>query len=160
MKKNILFLLFTILIITSVFFTKRFFSSNKIPRFEYKLLDNSKFTNLDLKNNNLKTIIIYFSTDCEGCSEIFNKTEFIKNCAKKYNLVFVVSESNSLKVKKFVNYSETKKLNIPILLDENNNFASDFALGISINYPTILLFSKNGVYEKEVEDIEQLLIYK
>lgn len=79
---------------------------------------------------------------------------------KKYNLVFVVSESNSLKVKKFVNYSETKKLNIPILLDENNNFASDFALGISINYPTILLFSKNGVYEKEVEDIEQLLIYK
>ena len=79
---------------------------------------------------------------------------------KKIQFSFCSFWFKFIKSKKIVNYSETKKLNIPILLDENNNFASDFALGISINYPTILLFSKNGVYEKEVEDIEQLLIYK
>jgi len=45
---------------------------------------------------------------------------------------------------KFVKYKEIEILNIPILIDVNNNFPSDFSLGISINLPKIIVFDKNG----------------
>ena len=63
---------------------------------------------------------------------------------KEHEIILVTTEKNIDSIKKFVKYKEIEELNIPILIDVNNNFPSDFSLGISINLPKIIVFDKNG----------------
>ena len=75
---------------------------------------------------------------------MINNVENYKKLLKEHEIILVTTEKNIDSIKKFVKYKEIEELNIPILIDVNNNFPSDFSLGISINLPKIIVFDKNG----------------
>lgn len=75
---------------------------------------------------------------------MINNVENYEKLLKEHEIILVTTEKNIDSIKKFVKYKEIEELNIPILIDVNNNFPSDFSLGISINLPKIIVFDKNG----------------
>jgi thiol-disulfide isomerase/thioredoxin len=153
---KLIILLFIFII--SYFIYARFHSNIEIPKFEYKTIDNLIFSNNDIVNSEKKIVFIYFSCKCDDCKELINNIENYKNLQKQSQIILITTEKDVDVIKKFVNCKELNKLKIPVLIDENNNFPSDFGLGISIDLPKILVFDKNKSLLKDVNSIEKLRI--
>ena len=156
MKKylNLICLLFIIVI--SYFMYIRFSNKSEIPEFEYKTTDNSTYSNNDILNSEKKIVFIYFSCNCEDCKELINNIHNYKILQNNNQFILVTTEKKLAKIKSFVNLAELNKLKIPVLIDENNNFPSDFGLGVSIDLPKIIVFDKNKYLIKELNSIEDI----
>jgi thiol-disulfide isomerase/thioredoxin len=122
----------------------RFKSISEIPEFEYKSINNEIFSKNKINKSDKNIIFLYFSCKCGDCKELINNVEKYEKLLKEHEIILVTTEKNIDSIKKFVKYKEIEELNIPILIDVNNNFPSDFSLGISINLPKIIVFDKNG----------------
>jgi hypothetical protein len=133
-----------LIIFVSYFIFLRFKSISEIPEFEYKSINNGIFSKNKINKSDKNIIFLYFSCKCSDCKELINNVENYKKLLKEHEIILVTTEKNIDSIKKFVKYKEIEELNIPILIDVNNNFPSDFSLGISINLPKIIVFDKNG----------------
>jgi thiol-disulfide isomerase/thioredoxin len=144
MKKYFKLIGVLIIILISYFVFLRFKSLSEIPEFEYKSMNNEIFSKNKIDKSDKNIIFLYFSCKCGDCKELINNVENYKKLLKEHEIILVTTEKNIDSIKKFVKYKEIEELNIPILIDVNNNFPSDFSLGISINLPKIIVFDKNG----------------
>lgn len=117
---------------------------SEIPEFEYTSLNNEIFSNENINESEKKIIFLYFSCKCGDCKELINNIENYKKLLEEYEIILITTEKNIDTIKAFVKVKEIEKLNIPVLIDVNNNFPSDFSLGFSINLPKVLVFDKNG----------------
>lgn len=117
---------------------------SEIPEFEYNSINNEIFSNKNLKESDKNIIFLYFSCKCGDCKELINNIDNYKKLLEKYEIILITTEKNIDTIKAFVKVKEIEKLNIPVLIDVNNNFPSDFSLGFSINLPKVLVFDKNG----------------
>lgn len=117
---------------------------SEIPEFEYSSINNELFSNKNIKESDKNIIFLYFSCKCGDCKELINNIENYKKLLEEYEIILITTEKNIDTIKEFVKVKEIEKLNIPILIDVNNNFPSDFSLGFSINLPKVLVFDKNG----------------
>ena len=117
---------------------------SEIPEFEYTSLNNEIFSNENINESEKKIIFLYFSCKCGDCKELINNIENYKKLLEEYEIILITTEKNIDTIKAFVKVKEIEKLNIPVLIDVNNNFPSDFSLGFSIDLPKVLVFDKNG----------------
>jgi thiol-disulfide isomerase/thioredoxin len=156
MKKYINLISLLLIIAISYFIYIRFNKKSEIPVFEYKTTDNSTYSNNDIANSEKKIVFIYFSCNCEDCKELINNIPNYKTLQNNNQFILVTTEKKLAKIKEFVNLAELNKLKIPVLIDENNNFPSDFGLGISIDLPKIIVFNKNKYLIKELNSIEDI----
>ena len=111
-----------------------------IPVFEYKDLNNNKFTNANLKENT-PLLFVYFNSECEFCNE---EAKMIKDNItqfKNIQLVFISFEEPS-KIKAFatkhqlINYD-----NLTFLCDSKATFATTFDVK---SMPCLVLYDKNN----------------
>lgn len=144
MKKYFKLIGVLLIIFVSYFVFLRFKSISEIPEFEYKSINNEIFSKNKINKSDKNIIFLYFSCKCGDCKELINNVENYEKLLKEHEIILVTTEKNIDSIKKFVKYKEIEELNIPILIDVNNNFPSDFSLGISINLPKIIVFDKNG----------------
>ena len=144
MKKYFKLIGVLLIIFVSYFVFLRFKSISEIPEFEYKSINNEIFSKNKINKSDKNIIFLYFSCKCGECKELINNVENYEKLLKEHEIILVTTEKNKDSIKKFVKYKEIEELNIPILIDVNNNFPSDFSLGISINLPKIIVFDKNG----------------
>lgn len=117
---------------------------SEIPEFEYNSINNEIFSNKNIKESDKNIIFLYFSCKCGDCKELINNIDNYKKLLEEYEIILITTEKNIDTIKAFVKVKEIEKLNIPVLIDVNNNFPSDFSLGFSINLPKVLVFDKNG----------------
>lgn len=117
---------------------------SEIPEFEYNSINNEIFSNKNIKESDKNIIFLYFSCKCGDCKELINNIDNYKKLLEEYEIILITTEKNIDTIKEFVKVKEIEELNIPILIDVNNNFPSDFSLGFSINLPKVLVFDKNG----------------
>lgn len=117
---------------------------SEIPEFEYNSINNEIFSNNNIKESDKNIIFLYFSCKCGDCKELINNIDNYKKLLEEYEIILITTEKNIDTIKEFVKVKEIEELNIPILIDVNNNFPSDFSLGFSINLPKVLVFDKNG----------------
>ena len=117
---------------------------SEIPEFEYSSINNEIFSNKNIKESDKNIIFLYFSCKCSDCKELINNIENYKKLLEEYEIILITTEKNIDTIKAFVKVKEIEKLNIPVLIDVDNNFPSDFSLGFSINLPKVLVFDKNG----------------
>lgn len=117
---------------------------SEIPEFEYNSINNEIFSNKNIKESDKNIIFLYFSCKCGDCKELINNIDNYKKLLEEYEIILITTEKNIDTIKACVKVKEIEKLNIPILIDVNNNFPSDFSLGFSINLPKVLVFDKNG----------------
>ena len=68
----------------------------------------------------------------------------------------LTTEKNTDIIKKFVNYETLKKLYIPIISHEKNNFPYNFSVGISVDLPKIIVFDENRNLQKELNIFNNL----
>lgn len=144
MKKYFKLIGVLLIIFVSYFVFLRFKSISEIPEFEYKSINNEIFSKNKINKSDKNIIFLYFSCKCGDCKELINNVENYEKLLKEHEIILVTTEKNIDSIKKFVKYKEIEELNIPILIDVNNNFPSDFSLGISTNLPKIIVFDKNG----------------
>lgn len=150
-KKSLCFSITFLLLVVSLYLYNKYYGFTKstdIPNFNYK---NLKGLSVQKKNINLskETVFIYFDTKCLSCkSEISHSRIFEKY--KNANVLLVTSERNKEKVKKYINYEVIKKQNISLLFDLEDDFASDFKLGLKYDIPVYIHFEKNGVNKKNI----------
>jgi len=157
MKKKISISILVILFFFSLIIYNKYYgiiNSGKLPNFKYENVNGLLIEKKHL-NPYKKTVIIYFSTECNSC-----KSQFIDNriytLKKKYNIIYITSENNINDVKKFINYNKLKNENITLLFDKKNKFASDFKIGLYYQYPLFIAYEKNGKNKKIIEDISVL----
>jgi thiol-disulfide isomerase/thioredoxin len=117
---------------------------SEIPEFEYNSINNEIFSNKNIKESDKNIIFLYFSCKCGDCKELINNIDNYKKLLAEYEIILITTEKNIDTIKAFVKVKEIEKLNIPVLIDVNNNFPSAFSLGFSINLPKVLVFDKNG----------------
>jgi hypothetical protein len=144
MKKYLKFIALITIILISYFVFLRLKPMSEIPEFEYNSINNEIFSNKNLKESDKNIIFLYFSCKCGDCKELINNIDNYKKLLEKYEIILITTEKNIDTIKAFVKVKEIEKLNIPVLIDVNNNFPSDFSLGFSINLPKVLVFDKNG----------------
>ena len=129
---------------------------SEIPEFEYSSINNEIFSNKNIKESDKNIIFLYFSCKCSDCKELINNIENYKKLLEEYEIILITTEKNIDTIKEFVKVKEIEKLNIPVLIDTNNNFPSDFSLGFSINLPKVLVFDKNGKLIENVNPFTEL----
>lgn len=144
MKKYLKLIALLLIILISYFVFLRLKPMSEIPEFEYSSINNELFSNKNIKESDKNIIFLYFSCKCGDCKELINNIENYKKLLEEYEIILITTEKNIDTIKEFVKVKEIEKLNIPILIDVNNNFPSDFSLGFSINLPKVLVFDKNG----------------
>jgi len=137
MKKYLKFIALITIILISYFVFLRLKPMSEIPEFEYNSINNEIFTNKNIKESDKNIIFLYFSCKCGDCKELINNIENYKKLLEEYEIILITTEKNIDTIKEFVKVKEIEKLNIPILIDVNNNFPSDFSLGFSINLPQV-----------------------
>ncbi|WP_438966459.1 TlpA family protein disulfide reductase [Flavobacterium sp.] len=157
MKKRISITVLIFALITILYFYNKFYGINDdkiIPNFKYENINGLKVEKKHF-NPYKKTLIIYFNTDCYSCkNEILDKRIF--ELKENYNLIYITSELDIEKIKDFINYEELKKENISLLIDKNNDFASDFKIGLYYQYPLIISYDKRGRNKNIIGDISTL----
>lgn len=157
MKKKISISVLIFVVITILYNYNKFYGINDdkiIPNFKYENINGLKVEKKHF-NPYKKTLIIYFNTDCYSCkSEILDKRIF--DLKKKYNIIFITSESDIEKIKDFINYGELKKENISLLIDKNDDFASDFKIGLYYQLPLFISYDKRGTNKTIIGDISTL----
>lgn len=129
MKKYFKLIGVLLIIFVSYFVFLRFKSISEIPEFEYKSINNEIFSKNKINKSDKNIIFLYFSCKCGDCKELINNVENYEKLLKEHEIILVTTEKNIDSIKKFVKYKEIEELNIPILIDVNNNFPSDFSLG-------------------------------
>ncbi|WP_445718154.1 TlpA family protein disulfide reductase [Flavobacterium sp.] len=129
---------------------------SEIPEFEYNSINNEIFSNKNIKESDKNIIFLYFSCKCGDCKELINNIDNYKKLLEEYEIILITTEKNIDTIKAFVKVKEIEKLNIPVLIDVNNNFPSDFSLGFSINLPKVLVFDKNGQLIENVNPFTEL----
>ena len=144
MKKYIKLIVLITIILISYFVFLRLKPMSEIPEFEYNSINNEIFSNKNIKESDKNIIFLYFSCKCGDCKELINNIDNYKKLLEEYEIILITTEKNIDTIKACVKVKEIEKLNIPILIDVNNNFPSDFSLGFSINLPKVLVFDKNG----------------
>jgi len=144
MKKYLKLIALIAIILISYFVFLRLKPMSEIPEFEYSSINNEIFSNKDIKESDKNIIFLYFSCKCGDCKKLINNIENYKKLLEEYEIILITTEKNIDTINEFVKVKEIEKLNIPILIDVNNNFPSDFSLGFSINLPKVLVFDKNG----------------
>jgi thiol-disulfide isomerase/thioredoxin len=144
MKKYLKFIALITIILISYFVFLRLKPMSEIPEFEYNSINNEIFSNKNIKESDKNIIFLYFSCKCGDCKELINNIDNYKKLLEEYEIILITTEKNIDTIKAFVKVKEIEKLNIPVLIDVNNNFPSDFSLGFSINLPKVLVFDKNG----------------
>ena len=144
MKKYLKFIALITIILISYFVFLRLKPMSEIPEFEYNSINNEIFSNNNIKESDKNIIFLYFSCKCGDCKELINNIDNYKKLLEEYEIILITTEKNIDTIKAFVKVKEIEKLNIPVLIDVNNNFPSDFSLGFSINLPKVLVFDKNG----------------
>lgn len=144
MKKYLKFIALITIILISYFVFLRLKPMSEIPEFEYNSINNEIFSNKNIKESDKNIIFLYFSCKCGDCKELINNIYNYKKLLEEYEIILITTEKNIDTIKAFVKVKEIEKLNIPVLIDVNNNFPSDFSLGFSINLPKVLVFDKNG----------------
>ena len=118
-----------------------------IPKFSFKNIDGSYFTNTDLKINT-PTLFIYFNSECEYCNEeakmlkenieklqnvqlifvSFEKPEFIKRFATKHQLISYANIHFLWDSKvTFSNIFDVKSLPFLVLYDKNQKLIEKIA---------------------------------
>ena len=129
---------------------------SEIPEFEYNSINNEIFSNKNIKESDKNIIFLYFSCKCGDCKELINNIDNYKKLLEEYEIILITTEKNIDTIKACVKVKEIEKLNIPILIDVNNNFPSDFSLGFSINLPKVLVFDKNGQLNEKYNQFTEL----
>jgi thiol-disulfide isomerase/thioredoxin len=156
MKKYLKLIALFAIILISYFVFLRLKSMSEIPEFEYSSINNEIFSNKNIKESDKNIIFLYFSCKCSDCKELINNIENYKKLLEEYEIILITTEKNIDTIKEFVKVKEIEKLNIPVLIDTNNNFPSDFSLGFSINLPKVLVFDKNGKLIENVNPFTEL----
>lgn len=157
MKRKTSIAVLILALITILYIYNKFYGiiDNKtIPNFKYENINGLK---VEKKHFNpfKKTLIIYFNTDCNSCkNEILDKRIF--ELKENYNLLYITSELDIEKIKDFINYGELKKENISLLIDKNNDFASDFKIGLYYQYPLLISYEIKGTNKTIIEDVSAL----
>jgi hypothetical protein len=156
MKKISISILVILFFFSSFIYNKYYgiINSGKLPNFKYENVNGLLIEKKHL-NPYKKTVIIYFSTECISCKNQFMYDK-IFTLKKKYNIIYITSENNVTKVKKFINYNKLKNENITLLIDKKNKFASDFKIGLYYQYPMFITYEKKGKDKKIIEDISVL----
>ena len=144
MKKYLKLIAIITILLVSYFVFLRLKPMSEIPEFEYNSINNEIFSNNNIKESDKNIIFLYFSCKCGDCKELINNIDNYKKLLEEYEIILITTEKNIDTIKEFVKVKEIEELNIPILIDVNNNFPSDFSLGFSINLPKVLVFDKNG----------------
>ena len=144
MKKYLKLIAIITILLVSYFVFLRLKPMSEIPEFEYNSINNEIFSNKNIKESDKNIIFLYFSCKCGDCKELINNIDNYKKLLEEYEIILITTEKNIDTIKACVKVKEIEKLNIPILIDVNNNFPSDFSLGFSINLPKVLVFDKNG----------------
>ena len=148
--------LLLIIIIIGSFIYSRFYSTSEIPNFEYKTIYDEKFTKDDIKKSAKKIVFIYFSCKCDDCKKIINDIEKFRKIQNQNQIILITTEKDIKLIKNFVKHEELNQLKIPILVDNNNNFPSDFSLGISIDLPKVIVFDENRKLSKQINSLNKL----
>ena len=156
MKKYLKLIALITIILISYFVFLRLKPMSEIPEFEYNSINNEIFTNKNIKESDKNIIFLYFSCKCGDCKELINNIENYKKLLEEYEIILITTEKNIDTIKAFVKVKEIEKLNIPVLIDVDNNFPSDFSLGFSINLPKVLVFDKNGQLIENVNPFTEL----
>ena len=147
--------IFTIILI-SYFIFSRFKSVSEIPEFKYKSLNNEIFTKSNINKSDKNIIFLYFSCKWGDCKDLINNIDNYKKIQNKNQFILVTTEKDINIIKDFVDYKNLNKLKIPILIDIENNFPTDFALGISIKLTKILVLDKNEKLLKNIDSFDEL----
>lgn len=98
------------------------------------------------------TICIFFNTECDFCSkEILYIKDNLDIFSRKYNLVLISFEDRH----KLINYknkiiSKDKTSSLIFVSDSNFEFIEKYNVSV---FPTILVFSKNGIEESRCTGI-------
>lgn len=154
--KYIFKILITFLSIIIIYQTSiLYLGGSKFPDFSYKNLKNKIIKGSSLPK--MKTLIIFFSTDCNYCTDLINEVKMVAKKRKDLNFLFVTEEKNKSLVNLYVKENEIDKLSSYILLDSQNTFQKDFGLGFALSIPTILYYDNEGNFVKEIKDYDELL---
>ena len=116
-----------------------------LPKFEYQNLDESIFSNKNLKENT-PTIFLYFNSDCDFCNHEANEIKGNIKKLDKFQLIFVSFEKPEL-IKAFSEKHELDKYdNITFIHDSKVTFATTFDVK---SLPAIIIYdSKNKLIRK------------
>jgi|SRR5690606_2109067 len=109
-----------------------------MPKFSFKTLDNTDYTNANLKLNT-PTIFIYFNSECDYCQYEAESISEDLNTFKNIQIVFVSSEPIET-IKEFSKrYHLNNHTNITFLHDYANTFSNRFD---AQSVPYILIYDK------------------
>jgi len=110
-----------------------------IPEFEFTDVDNSKFSNLNLKPNTT-IIFIYFNSECDFCQHEAQSISKNLHSFKNVHFLFVSTEAK----KAIKHFSETYNINnqpnITFLHDKSDTFATRFGAS---SIPYLLIYDKH-----------------
>lgn len=135
------------------FLFSRFYASKTIPDFEYSTTNGRAFTREDLMENK-KTVFIYYTTDCSDCSIINEYLDFFKSREKDVIYVLVAKGGDVVQLISFFDMKKMTNFKGHLLLDADDDFPSDFSLGISISYPVVKAYDKNGKLLDAIKELE------
>ncbi len=128
-----------------------------IPNFSFKTLQNTDFTNTNLKPNT-PTVFIYFNSECDFCHhEAQSISEHIEQF-KSIQLLFVSTEKMET-IKAFAEtYNLLTQQNTTFLHDNNNTFSNRFDAN---SIPFLLIYnSKQELIKKHKGQLKPEAILK
>jgi hypothetical protein len=151
--------IFKVLILVTLFFiiyqtSLLYLSGSNLPNFSYKDINNKIVKGSNLPK--LKTLIVFFSTDCNYCTDAINEIKEIGIKRNDINYLFITEETNLNSIKKYSKSNKIDEITSYILIDYKKNFQKDFGLGFSLSIPTILYYNQNGDFVKEIKDYDEL----
>lgn len=155
MKKVFKLILILMAFLVCNFIFQRYYSSNLIPTFNYRLTNNKSFTNKDLKEERI-VVFIYFSPECLDCRIINNYIDYFKSKSETIDFVLIAKANETSRIINFIDIKKMSDFRGYLLLDKKDDFPSDFALGISYSYPTVKAYDKSGVLMSEVKTLEDI----
>lgn len=110
----------------------------QIPSFSLPDLEGKRISAKELSGK--KSILIYYSINCEFCEaeavQIKNNTARLKD----YNIV-MISKNSKTEIEKFRKDYGLDKSNVQFLLDDQENFMKTFGI---FGEPSILLYDEDG----------------
>ncbi|MBT8244640.1 MAG: TlpA family protein disulfide reductase [Winogradskyella sp.] len=111
-----------------------------LPEFSFQQLDDTSFSNANLKINT-KTIFVYFNSTCDFCQ---HEAQSISENLDKFTdvqFLFVSVEEKSI-IKQFAKkYNLNNKPNITFLHDNTDTFSNSFGAN---SIPYLLIYDANG----------------
>jgi len=151
MKKNIKSIIALLIILIIAFLVFEIVTKNHrkkmmaqtikiMPKFNFRTMDNQKFSNENLLKNKL-TIFINFNTECPYCQ---NEASSIQENIQKFNdcqILFISSEPIN-NIKSFAQKYQLSNLNnVVFLFDEKDTFSNIFDTNM---IPYLLVYDKNN----------------